>query len=66
LPSCSYRCANGEIHNGMVVAAFALTDVNPGDGGFCAVPGRVGVYHISLTLSCAVKTPLDDSRMAHV
>ena len=28
-----------EMHNGMVVAAFALTDVRPGDGGFCAIPG---------------------------
>ena len=40
LPSCSYHCTRGgEIHNGMIVAAFALTDVDPGDGGFAVVPG---------------------------
>lgn len=39
LPSCSYHVRDGAIVNGMVVAAFALTDVNRGDGGFVAVPG---------------------------
>lgn len=38
-PSCSYHCRNGELHNGMIVVSFALTDVNAGDGGFCVVPG---------------------------
>ena len=35
----SYHFHNGRIHNGLVTVSFALTDVNPGDGGFCAVPG---------------------------
>lgn len=30
---------NGKMHNGLVVAAWALSDSEPGDGGFCCVPG---------------------------
>jgi ectoine hydroxylase-related dioxygenase (phytanoyl-CoA dioxygenase family) len=30
---------NGEMRCGMVVFQFQLADVNPGDGGFCAIPG---------------------------
>lgn len=34
-----YRYENGRMHNGLLVAAYNLMDVNPGDGGFAAVPG---------------------------
>ena len=51
LPSCSYHCRDGEMHNGMVVAAFALTDVNPGDGGFVAVGVGVGVHRLPSPVS---------------
>jgi hypothetical protein len=30
---------NGKMHNGLVVAAWALVDSLPGQGGFCCVPG---------------------------
>ncbi|GMV78818.1 MAG: hypothetical protein AMXMBFR7_00020 [Planctomycetota bacterium] len=39
----SYGCfyvANGQrIHNGLIVVSFALTDIEPGVGGFCCIPG---------------------------
>ena len=35
----SYRFQNGKMHNGLIVAAIALKDVHPGDGGFACVPG---------------------------
>lgn len=38
-PSFYYRCHNGEIRNGLMVVAYNLKDVNPGDGGFGCVPG---------------------------
>ncbi len=34
-----YNYQNGKIRTGMVVFQFQLADVNPGDGGFCAIPG---------------------------
>jgi hypothetical protein len=34
-----YRCHNGEMRNGLMVVAYNLKDVNPGDGGFGCVPG---------------------------
>jgi len=38
-PVYSYRYDNGRLRNGLLVAAYNLHDVNPGDGGFAAVPG---------------------------
>jgi hypothetical protein len=38
-PGQSYQCYNGRIHNGLLVVAYALKDVNEGDGGFACVPG---------------------------
>lgn len=35
----AYHFKNGKIRTGMVVFQFQLADVNPGDGGFCAIPG---------------------------
>jgi Protein involved in biosynthesis of mitomycin antibiotics/polyketide fumonisin len=34
-----YRYHNGRLRNGLTVVAYALKDVNPGDGGFACVPG---------------------------
>jgi hypothetical protein len=38
-PSQYYRFQDGRMHNGLTVVAYALRDVNPGDGGFGCVPG---------------------------
>lgn len=38
-PGQFYHFQNGKMHNGLIVAAIALRDVNPGDGGFACVPG---------------------------
>jgi ectoine hydroxylase-related dioxygenase (phytanoyl-CoA dioxygenase family) len=38
-PSFFYHCHNGEMRNGLMVVAYNLKDVNPGDGGFGCVPG---------------------------
>jgi hypothetical protein len=38
-PAFYYRCHNGEMRNGLMVVAYNLKDVNPGDGGFGCVPG---------------------------
>ena len=31
--------------NGLTVVAFQLTDINPGDGGLCLVPGKPSHPH---------------------
>lgn len=38
-PPFYYRYHEGRMHNGLTVVAYTLKDVNPGDGGFGAVPG---------------------------
>ena len=38
-PSEYYHLRNGQMHNGLTVAAWNLTDTGPGAGGFCALPG---------------------------
>jgi len=38
-PVFYYHVTNGRMFNGLVAVAFNLKDVNPGDGGFAAVPG---------------------------
>jgi ectoine hydroxylase-related dioxygenase (phytanoyl-CoA dioxygenase family) len=38
-PSQYFRYHNGKMHNGLMVVAYNLKDVNPGDGGFAGVPG---------------------------
>jgi len=35
----SYAVHDGQIRSGLVVVAYNLRDVNPGDGGFAGVPG---------------------------
>ena len=34
-----YQWLDGKMYNGLIVAIYALKDVNPGDGGFICVPG---------------------------
>jgi hypothetical protein len=34
-----YQWFNDRMYNGLIVAIYALEDVNPGDGGFICVPG---------------------------
>lgn len=34
-----YDFNHGQIHSGMIVVEFVLTDHDEGDGGFCAIPG---------------------------
>ncbi len=34
-----YVHKNGRMFNGLTVVSYALTDINPGDGGFCSLPG---------------------------
>src|SRR5262249_15679482 len=34
-----YVFRQGEMRNGMIVATFLLSDVDPGDGGFACIPG---------------------------
>ena len=34
-----YIHKNGSMFNGLTVVSYALTDINPGEGGFCGIPG---------------------------
>jgi ectoine hydroxylase-related dioxygenase (phytanoyl-CoA dioxygenase family) len=38
-PTQSYLVRDGRMHNAMCVVSYALTDVPPGSGGFCCIPG---------------------------
>ena len=38
-PTQFYQCVNGKIFSGLTTAAFSLTDVPEGAGGFACVPG---------------------------
>lgn len=38
-PTQMYHVSSGRIYNSMIVVQFALTDVGPGEGGFCCIPG---------------------------
>jgi hypothetical protein len=40
-----YQWLQGKMYNGLVVCAYALEDVNPGDGGFIGVPGSHKANH---------------------
>ncbi len=34
-----YVHKNGRMFNGLTVVSYALSDINPGEGGFCSIPG---------------------------
>jgi ectoine hydroxylase-related dioxygenase (phytanoyl-CoA dioxygenase family) len=38
-PSQYYLVRGGRMYNGLVVVSWALTDIPPGAGGFCCIPG---------------------------
>lgn len=38
-PFLAYSCNQGKLHNALLGANVILEDHNPGDGGFCVVPG---------------------------
>lgn len=38
-PDIMYVCKNNTMWNTLIATSFFLTDQNPGDGGFCVVPG---------------------------
>jgi hypothetical protein len=65
-PDQFYHYANGRMHNGLTVFAYALTDVNPGDGGFCCIPGShkanfpcpAEVRHFQLNPGCVLQVPI--------
>ena len=52
----AYGVVQGRIHCGLVVVHYALCDVSPDDGGFCALPGS----HKSNFACPASFEPLDD------
>lgn len=35
----NYQCQRGIMHNQLLTVCLQLTDTEPGDGGFCIVPG---------------------------
>lgn len=39
IPSQYYVFRNGHMYNGLTVVSWALTDMLPGQGGFCCIPG---------------------------
>jgi hypothetical protein len=38
-PGQYYHCFQGRIYSGLTVAVYSLTNVPPGAGGFCCIPG---------------------------
>lgn len=36
---CYYTTHGTKMHNGLIVVSYALTDIAPGAGGFCCIPG---------------------------
>ena len=36
---CFYAMHGTKMHNGLVVVSYSLTDIAPGAGGFCCIPG---------------------------
>lgn len=38
-PAISYEVIDGQIRSGLLVVQYALGDMGPDDGGFCALPG---------------------------
>jgi len=36
---CFYVTHGNKMHNGLIVVSYSLTDIGPGAGGFCCIPG---------------------------
>jgi hypothetical protein len=60
-PNQYYIFRNGRMHNGLTVATFQLTDVNPGDGGLIVIPGS----HKS-NFSCPQEMRLYQKHQEHI
>jgi Phytanoyl-CoA dioxygenase (PhyH) len=65
-PDQYYYCYHGQMHNGLTVFSYALTDVKPGDGGFCCVPGShkanfpcpAEVRRFEVSPGCVIQVPI--------
>jgi len=65
-PDQYYHCYHGTMHNGLTVVSYALTDVKPGDGGFCCIPGShkanfpcpAEVRRFEVNPGCIVQIPI--------
>lgn len=42
---CYYVTHRDRMHNGLIVVSWALTDIEPGMGGFCCIPGSHKALH---------------------
>lgn len=42
---CYYVTHGSQMHNGLVTVSYALTDIAPGAGGFCCIPGSHKVIY---------------------
>src|SRR5262249_35649213 len=73
-PDQFYHCRDGQMHNGLTVLSYALTDVKPGDGGFCCVPGShkanfacpPEVRRFEINPGCVVHVPIRPGSALHV
>ena len=53
-----YVWRNGQMHNGLTVAAFQLVDVRPGDGGLGVIPCAPLLFASDAIAQTAARTPL--------
>ena len=53
-----YVWRNGQMHNGLTVAAFQLVDVHPGDGGLGVIPCAPLLFALDAVSQTAARTPL--------
>jgi ectoine hydroxylase-related dioxygenase (phytanoyl-CoA dioxygenase family) len=57
-PSQYYLVRDGVMHNSLIVVSMALSDVGPGDGGFCVIPGS---HKSSFRLPPEIASIIDDT-----
>ena len=62
-PNAWFRHENGRFSNGLMAVNIALSDVAPGDGGFCVVRGS---HKLSMAVPPEVKDGLADSFAEHL
>ena len=53
-----YVWRNGQMHNGLTVAAFQLVDVSPGDGGLGVIPCAPLLFALDAVSQTTARTPL--------
>jgi hypothetical protein len=64
-PTQMYLYRDGRIYNSMLVVQFALSDVRPGDGGFCCIPGSHKANFV-LPAELASLEPSDEDCQAQI